>query len=304
MPAPAPRGRLAGHGRSPASAASSGGRDPAGSAAAAGGVTGRGSVNSGAGSRVRAGPGRGGRPRCRTEACAGRASGTARRRRAASRRLGRGGVRGCGVRFLGGRRFVVRRTGAAGATVAPPSRPGTLSASGSGPDRRGRASVAIERTGRRRAGRRRRCGRCLGRGAAGRAVVGGLAPAWSSTGGSRPGSVRRELGDRVRRPVTAAGASTRGRRPGRRPSRPGCSSIRNCPSSRITLHHSGIPRGGTGEVAATGGHGSPPRAARPVPGRRDGSGTARPDRGAARSAVPCVRSASPFVRSRRAVSRR
>ena len=130
--------------------------------------------------------------------------------------------------------------------MAPPSQPGTLSASlvGGGLVGGGKCVEVLGRDEQLPAAQATALG---GHGRPGR--VGGLALAVGVVRRLRPGLVRRGLGDRVPpvrddagrldplvgRPSTASAA---------------CSSIRNCPSSRITLHHSGIPRGGTGEVAA------------------------------------------------------
>ena len=92
----------------------------------------------------------------------------------------------------------------------------------------------------------------------------------ASSAGASPGGVSRAADDRSRSWAgTTTGGSSRsssGSSPGPAAVSPECSSIRICPSSRITLHHSGIPRGGTGEVAATGGPRVTAVGARPVPG--------------------------------------
>jgi hypothetical protein len=135
---------------------------------------------------------------------------------------------------------------AAGATVAPPSQPGTPSASSSGQVRRGR-------DGRRGPRSRRTAARHPGDAAgwAGPAGVrrrarshGGLGPA--TPAGRRPARARRPWPARPRRRRTPRPARRAGRRPPRR-------RVPRFATARLRasmLHHSGIPRGGTGEVAA------------------------------------------------------
>ena len=160
----------------------------------------KGSVNSGAGSRVRAVSVRAVSMRTvsgsrRRPAVSGRPAGSA-----GAGAAGRGGASAgagwfCGVRFLWGVRFF-GGAAAAPATVAPPSQAGTLSASAPPRDRR-----PVEVLGRDEQLLVSRATALGGHDRPGRIsaapVVDGLAPAVGVDRRLRPGVVRREVGDRV-----------------------------------------------------------------------------------------------------------